>query len=275
VETSQSSEPALEPVPDPEQQKTAARKRAGRVALIAAGLLAGGIAGGYGVAYATAATSPSPGASPGGAAAGPHQENRAAEQQAIAAAIGITPAQLATELQGGKSLAQVAQAHGVDPAKVVSVVAAFKTKQIDAALAAGKITQAQADAMKARVQDQATRFVNEIKPRGGMHGGRIGDAADQKVVADAIGISTSQLLTEVQSGKTIAQVAQAHGVDPAKVISALVAEETKEVDDALAAGKITQAQADAMKARLQQRVQNQVNGVRPPGGRPRGAAPPA
>jgi hypothetical protein len=273
VDTTDPQQPAPEPAPDPKQQAAAARKRVGRIALIAIGLLAGGIAGGYGVAYAAAATNPSPGASPGSAAAGArHREDRAAEQQAIAAAIGITPAQLATELQGGKTLAQVAQAHGVDPAKVVSAVVTVETKEIDDAVAAGTITKAQADTKKAGIQAKATREVNQTRPLGGRRHGPIGDAADQKVVADAIGISTSQLLTELQAGKTVAQVAQAHGADTAKVVSALVAEETKEVDDAQAAGKITKAQADTKKAGLQQRVQNLVNGVR--GGRP-GGTPPA
>jgi hypothetical protein len=166
----------------------------------------------------------------------------------------------------------VAQAHGVDPAKVVSAVVTVETKEIDDALAAGTITKAQADTTKAGIQAKATREVNQTRPLGGRRHGPIGDAADQKVVADAIGISTSQLLTELQAGKTVAQVAQAHGADTAKVVSALVAEETKEVDDAQAAGKITKAQADTKKAGLQQRVQNLVNGVR--GGRP-GGTPPA
>jgi uncharacterized protein YidB (DUF937 family) len=272
VEINQSPSPAPEPAPDPKPQETAGRKRRGRIALIAAGLVAGGITGGYGVAYTAAAASPSPGSAPGSAAAGArHQEDKTAEQQAIATAIGITPAQLTTEVQGGKTLAQVAQAHGVDPAKVISAVATIETKEIDDALAAGRITQAQADAKKAGVQAEATTEVNQTRPPGGKRGGA-GDAADQKVIADSIGISASQLLTELQGGKTVAQVAQAHGTDPAKVVSALVAEETKEIDDALAAGKITKDRADKAKAALPQRVQNQVNGVR--GGRPGGSPPP-
>jgi hypothetical protein len=52
-------------------------------------------------------------------------------------------------------------------------------------------------------------------------GMRMGMGLD--AAATAIGITTDELRTELQAGKTIAQVAQAHNVDPQKVIDVLVA----------------------------------------------------
>jgi hypothetical protein len=50
-----------------------------------------------------------------------------------------------------------------------------------------------------------------------------------KIAADTIGISTQELRDAVRSGKTIAQVAQEHGVDPAAVVDAIVQARTAQV----------------------------------------------
>jgi hypothetical protein len=52
-----------------------------------------------------------------------------------------------------------------------------------------------------------------------------------KVAADAIGISTTELRDALKSGKSIAQVAQEHGVDPATVVDAIVQARTAKVQE--------------------------------------------
>jgi hypothetical protein len=48
-------------------------------------------------------------------------------------------------------------------------------------------------------------------------------------LADAIGISSDDLRAALRDGQTIAQVAEAHGVDPQDVIDALVAHATERI----------------------------------------------
>jgi hypothetical protein len=111
----------------------------------------------------------------------------------------------------------------------------------------------------------------------GALGGSGDRAEDDQTVATAIGISVTQLQTELQADKTIAAVAKAHNVDPNTVIAALVAAQNKEIDAALAAGSITQAQADQDKAAATQAATDRVNGTRPagsPGGRDDHGGPP-
>jgi len=52
-----------------------------------------------------------------------------------------------------------------------------------------------------------------------------------KIAADTIGISTQELRDALKSGKSIAQVAQEHGVDPAAVVDALVQARTARVQE--------------------------------------------
>jgi hypothetical protein len=83
---------------------------------------------------------------------------------------------------------------------------------------------------------------------------------DTSVVAKAIGISESDLLTALQGGKTVAQVAAANDVALQKVIDALVADGQSELDAAVKAGTLSQAQADAEKTELVQRATDQADG---------------
>jgi hypothetical protein len=91
-------------------------------------------------------------------------------------------------------------------------------------------------------------------------GGHIEAVSDTSVVAKAIGISEADLLTALKGGQTVADVAKAHNVILQVVIDALVADGQAELDAAVKAGTITQAQADAEKAELTQRATDQANG---------------
>jgi len=105
---------------------------------------------------------------------------------------------------------------------------------------------------------QPTEDPNEN--HGGGFGGHNEAVSDTSVVAKAIGISEADLLTALQGGQTVADVAKAHNVDIQVVIDALVADGQAELDAAVKAGTITQAQADAEKAELTQRATDQANG---------------
>jgi hypothetical protein len=85
--------------------------------------------------------------------------------------------------------------------------------------------------------------------------------SDTSVAAGAIGISEADLLTALRNGQTIADVAKAHNVDVQKVIDALVQDGLDELAAQVKAGRLTQAQADSMKAEVTQRATDQVNGT--------------
>lgn len=130
---------------------------------------------------------------------------------------------------------------------------------------AGTINQSQADAV--------TQALLAAKPQGERHGPGPGPGGPRGpgrpnlgVIAGAIGIDEAALRTELQSGKTIAEVAQAHGVDAQKVIDALVADLKTHLAADVAAGRITQAQADEKLANAPARIADFVNGKFPPGG---------
>jgi hypothetical protein len=90
-----------------------------------------------------------------------------------------------------------------------------------------------------------------------------------------LGVSASQLLTQLQAGKTLAQIANAtSGKSAAGLIAAMVAAEKQQIEQAVSDGRLTRSQADAIEADLQQRVTDRVNGTfGGPGDHPRCGPP--
>ena len=118
----------------------------------------------------------------------------------------------------------------------------------------GTLTQVQLDTVVQTLVDNM--------PRGGRgdHGGR-GRIAE--TAATALGMTVGELRTELQAGKTIAQVAADQGVDVQDVIDALVAGAKAHLDEEVASGEHTQAEADAKLAEITARITDRVNNGKP------------
>ena len=80
----------------------------------------------------------------------------------------------------------------------------------------------------------------------------------QAVILSTLGIDATTLRTQLQAGKSLADIA---GAKKDALIAALVAAETKAIDDAVAAGKLTAANATSLKANLTAHVTAEVSQV--------------
>jgi hypothetical protein len=81
--------------------------------------------------------------------------------------------------------------------------------------------------------------------------------------AKTIGVTTKQLVTELRTGKSVAQVAGEHGVSTQTVVNALVSGADARVDKAVANKTLTTTQASAIKAKLPALVVKAINHVVP------------
>jgi DNA-binding CsgD family transcriptional regulator len=194
-------------------------------------------------------------------------------------ALGMTEAELKTELQAGKSIADVAKAKNIDLDTVIAkLTAAFKA-HLDEEVASGKHTQAEADAKLAEFKTRVTEMVNApgLPMRGGKgghgpggHGGKGGHGPQKfatATLATTLKLTETELQTELKSGKTIKQIADAQNVDIADVKTTLTAAFKAHLDEEVASGEHTQAEADAKLAEFKTRLDDMVNGVRPVGGK--------
>ena len=80
-----------------------------------------------------------------------------------------------------------------------------------------------------------------------------------KVAADTIGVKPAELRSDIKGGQSVADVANAKGISVDTVVNAVVKDASARIDQAVTNGKLTQAQADAAKAKLPTRVTELVN----------------
>lgn len=97
------------------------------------------------------------------AAKAAHDAARAEKAKVVTDVLGIDEATLKSRLQAGESLATIA---GAKKDALIAALVAFETKKIDAAVVAGKLTAAQATAMKANLTVRVTAAVEETRGMG-------------------------------------------------------------------------------------------------------------
>jgi uncharacterized protein (DUF433 family) len=200
-----------------------------------------------------------------GTKAGPgrgHRRARIGQVLDVAAGvIGIERTDLVAELRDGKSIADVATAHGVDPQAVVDALVQAGQERINEAVAAGTLDPERAASLEARLEERVGKLVETTKEQRRHRRAAIRRHARNAVetAAETIGIVPKDLVTELRGGDTIADVATAHGVDPQAVIDALVAEANANIQAAKESGKLTDEQAARLTERAAERITHLVN----------------
>jgi hypothetical protein len=167
---------------------------------------------------------------------------------------------------------------GVEPSELSAALKTALKKRVDAAVDAGRLSKAEGDRLKARIDaGEAPLFFGpglrpgfgEGPPGGfrfhdrGLHRGPM---AGLDAAASYLGLTQAKLREALAGGKTLAQVAKDRGKSVDGLVQALVADHAKRLDEAVAAGRLTKAQRDEKVAALKERVTDMVNGrFRPPG----------
>jgi polyhydroxyalkanoate synthesis regulator phasin len=154
-------------------------------------------------------------------------------------------------------LNDVAGQLGVTPQRLAE---AFKTalkNRIDQAVKDGHLTQAEANRMKAAIDRESVPmlgpgFRKERHFGRGHHG--------LEAAAKYLGMTEGVLRTQLQNGKTLAQVAKDRNKSVDGLVTALVAEKKARIEQAVKDGHLTRAQADELVARMKEHVTAMVNG---------------
>ncbi len=133
------------------------------------------------------------------------------------------------------------------------------TNTLDGLVSDGTLTQDQADAVGSALDsarpDGPGPWIGHGRGGPGMFGGPLQlDAA-----ATALGIEADELLEQLRSGETIAEVAAAQGVDVQTVIDAMVASVKERLDDAIADGRLDASEEADRLADVTERITTFVN----------------
>jgi hypothetical protein len=198
----------------------------------------------------------------------------------VAAAGGAGVAVAATSSNTGPSsfLDDVAKHLGISRQKLDDATKAAAIDQVNADLAAGRITKDQADALKKRIES------GDVPPLAALRGGRgfggpgfgpggPGGPGMLKpgmlkgflqdglgAAATYLGLSESDLQGKLTNGQSLADVAKAQKKDVTGLQDAIVAAEKADLDKAVADKQLTQSQADDALNQLKARIGDLVNG---------------
>ncbi len=148
-----------------------------------------GPAGGPGMGQAQGGMRSGPGMGRRGGMGGMGAQNGGQQQSLVAVAaqqLGLERADLLAQLQGGKTIAQVADERHVALDTIVNAFVATRQARMAQAVANGRMTQAQADAMLATVRATATaRLSQPWSPQGPGAGAGYADANGDGVCDNA------------------------------------------------------------------------------------------
>jgi hypothetical protein len=153
-------------------------------------------------------------------------------------------------------VADVAKQLGLDTAKVEAAIQQALENRVDAAVAAGRLTEAQGEELKKRIASGDLPLVG-VGPGLGHHlGGHLFGGLE--AAADYLGLSESELRERLHDGSSLAEIAKAEGKSVDGLVDALVKSAKADLADAVAAGKLTDAQRDELEANLSDRIRSFV-----------------
>jgi hypothetical protein len=144
---------------------------------------------------------------------------------------------------------------GIPSSKLSDALKKALTDRVDAAVAAGRITKAEGDAIEQRIASDGFPLL------GGLHHGlgRHAVFGGLETAAGYVGVTEAQLRTELEAGKSLAQVAKDHDKSVDGLSDALFAAAKQNLDDAVSAGRLTKAQETEMLSVLRDRITNMIN----------------
>lgn len=149
---------------------------------------------------------------------------------------------------------------GVQPSELTAALKKALANRVDAAVVAGTITKAEGDALKQRI---AAGEVPLLGLGGRGFGHRHGGGhhhANLQAAASYLGMTEAALRSALENGKNLAQVAKDRKKSVDGLIAAMTKAATAELDAAVKAGRLTDAQRDSMVSGLKERITRVVNG---------------
>jgi uncharacterized protein YidB (DUF937 family) len=155
-------------------------------------------------------------------------------------------------------LSDAAQRLGVQPSELSSALKKALEDRVDAAVAAGRLTKAQGDELKQRIESNDLPFFPAPGLLGhGFDHGRLLHGFD--AAASYLGLTEAQLFRQLDAGKTLAQVAKDQGRSADGLVAALKADLKSKLDDAVTDGRLTKAQEEQILRDADQRISDFVN----------------
>ena len=151
-------------------------------------------------------------------------------------------------------LTRLAANLGVTVEEFQAALVQTQLQMVDEALANGDITEEQAAQARTRIESGEGGFFP-----GGKHRPQHRAYGVKMEVAEFIGVTPEELMAGLESGQSVAQVAEANGVTEQELTDYLLGEIEAKLADAVESGRIDQAKADEILANAPARIEEMIN----------------
>ena len=181
---------------------------------------------------------------------------------ALVATVGAGGAIAATQINPKQEsqavVSDAAEQLGVEPSELTAALKKALANRVDSAVEAGRLTEQQGNELKERIESGDVPLV------GGPGFARVRHhVGDLDAAASYLGMTEASLMSALEDGKTLAQIAKARGKSIDGLVTALVDAAKAELAAAVDAGRLTDAQRDSIVSGLKARITSLVNGQRP------------
>jgi len=148
---------------------------------------------------------------------------------------------------------------GVEPDALSDALKQALKNRIDAAVQAGRLTEAQGAELKERIDSgDGLPLFGGIRPGG--HGlGHTGPFGNLDNAAAYLGLTEAELRDQL-ADKTLAEIAKDREKSVDGLVQVLATAAEKRIDEAVADGRLTEEQANELKSELDDRIEALVNG---------------
>ncbi len=186
----------------------------------------------------------------------------------LAVALGATAAVGASRVlsssDDGQTVIDDAAAElGVEPSALEGALRTALKNRVDDAVEAGILTEEEGAELKERVDSGQTPplFGGFGRFHGFSDGGpRPDPLAGLETAASYLGLTEAELHEQLRDGDTLADIAKKEGTSVDGLVQAMVDAARKELDAAVAAGRLTEERADMIEQNLEERTTDLVNG---------------
>ncbi len=187
--------------------------------------------------------------------------------EALADLSGKDEATIMEQRAAGKSFAELAKSYGVSESDLLAEATRIETAELDAAVKAGQITEAQKTEYLAGLQERLEAAIASTDampvggpggPGGGHHGGFGGGGDLAEALADLSGKDEATIMQQRAAGKSFAELAKSYGVSESALLAEATKIETAELDAAVKAGQITEAQKAEILSGLQAHLKEEL-----------------
>ncbi len=181
--------------------------------------------------------------------------------------LGMTADELRAEIRSGKTIQEIFTEKGLDYETYAEQWLADHEACLAEAVAAGDLTEEQAVTLQERLQERVSDgFLFNQNQRFGLAMGSYMRFRAEKIwegghgmvgeILDKLEISLDDLKARISGGEKITDIAEEAGIDLNVIHEEMIQKQLENVEQALADGKITESQADRIRERLNNQLEN-------------------